>query len=811
MKYLITLFFATLFFVPAGAQGGLCPSNLDFELGDFSGWVCRAGTANNYPLPLTGPVPGRHTIIDAATAGADPFGFFPQLCPNGSNYSVKLGNQVNGSQAESISFTYTIPSLVPSFSMLFYYAVVLENPAGHPLQNQPRFRARIIDVSSGNPVPCVDFDFISSTAPGGFQISPIPGNLGSQVVYKDWTPVSINLDAFIGRTIMLEFITQDCAQNGHAGYAYLDVYTACNGAIQGTTICPGSTSITINAPFGYQTYEWYSDLTFTTLISSSQSVTFTPPPPVGTVLPVIVGPYPGYGCLDTLYATIRSAPAPVSNAGPDQSICQGNPVQIGGPPTAGYTYSWTPASQVSNPNISNPFAQPATTNPTEFIVTTTDILTGCSSSDTTVISTFFVDTVLSVSGNMDFCVGDPGPDLSVNSSSTAIQWYEQATGPIPGATGSIYKPVASGTFKAVITQGGCVDSTRYVTVTMHPLPVSSFTLNSDTGCVTLNSFVFTNTSNAPDNSPMVHIWTFSDGTWQPGPDASASFNQVGSYTAKLLTTTSFGCKDSTSGMVYVLPNGIPDFTWDSICTGRPVQFTNLSSENGSPRVSYTWDFNNGDPPINLRTPSPVTYNTPPGNIDVSLTMSALGCENDPRTIVKTVKVNLQEPGYRYRDITVPQNSSAFIHVRDTIGTVYNWRPPIHLSSYSTPYVEFFADGNDVLYLIDITDRHTCVTTDTIQMLVLKKPGYYLPSAFTPNNDGLNDVARPYLIGMKGLKSFSVFNRWGQQVFHTRTYGEGWDGKFKGVDQATGVYIWVLEFFDGNDKLVTEKGTITVIR
>ena len=113
--------------------------------------------------------------------------------------------------------------------------------------------------------------------------------------------------------------------------------------------------------------------------------------------------------------------------------------------------------------------------------------------------------------------------------------------------------------------------------------------------------------------------------------------------------------------------------------------------------------------------------------------------------------------------------------------------------------------------IDIADAHTCVTTDTLQMLVLKKPGYYLPSAFTPNSDGLNDVVRPYLVGMQSLKSFAIFNRWGKQVYATRTEGEGWDGKFQGIDQPAAVYVWMLEFYDADGRLVTEKGTITLIR
>jgi gliding motility-associated-like protein len=119
--------------------------------------------------------------------------------------------------------------------------------------------------------------------------------------------------------------------------------------------------------------------------------------------------------------------------------------------------------------------------------------------------------------------------------------------------------------------------------------------------------------------------------------------------------------------------------------------------------------------------------------------------------------------------------------------------------------------NDVKYLIDISDIHTCVTTDTMEILVLKKPGFYLPTAFTPNGDGLNDLIRPYLIGMKGLKSFSIYNRWGNLIFFSKTYGEGWDGKTQGLEQAAGVYVWILEFYNADNKVVMEKGTLTLVR
>jgi gliding motility-associated-like protein len=791
-------------------QAGLCPPNMNFENGDFNGWSCQAGIVlpdGSLSLAPTLPLPGRHTIISAATNGPDPYGSFPMLCPNGSQYSVMLGNNGGGHQAESVSFSYSIPASLTTFSMIFNYAVVLQD-FNHALFEKPRFRARIVDLSTNAPLPCVNFDFVTSAALLGFQLSPASPP-GAPVYYKDWTPISINLSAYIGRSIMLEFITNDCVYSAHFGYAYIDVNTTCNGAITGTTICQGDNSITLTAPFGFQSYQWFSDNTFSTLLGTSQTLPLNPAPTVGSIMPVIVTPFPGFGCVDTLYAAITVSPKPTSNAGADAIVCKYQSAQLGGPATPAYTYIWTSAGQVSNPVISNPMGIAIPPGPAEFIVRTTDILTGCYSDDTAYISNIVVDTAIRLAGNAEFCDLKNEAALSVNSSSTSIQWYNN-NATIGGAITSVYQPTISGSYWAQVVQNGCTDTTAAIPVIVHPLPLVSFGPDTDTSCVTKNSFLFTNTSSAPDNSAMTYNWIFSDGSSQQVIDAVKTFTAVGTYDVKLIATTAFTCQDSISSVVHVLPNGIPDFTWDSICVNRPVLFTNLSNENGSPLSNYRWDFKNGDPVYTVKKPAPVIYSAP-GKADVTLEITNLGCENDPRTITKQVQLNRQHIPISYRSVTVPQGSSHFVHIRDSVGNVYNWKPALQLSRYNAQYTEFFATGNDVQYLIDITDSHTCVTTDTLLMQVLKKPGYYLPTGFTPNGDGLNDVARPYLVGQKALRNFSVFSRWGQLVFYTTKEGEGWNGKYNGENLDTGVYVWMLEFYNNNNQLITEKGTITIIR
>ncbi len=905
-----------------------------------------------------------------APGGVDAYGRFPELCPNGSGFSAKIGNETAsitggiGNEASGVSYIYNIPATVSTFSLLFHYAVVMHEGSHTPAQ-QSRFRAIIRDVTSGNVVPCANFDFVVGSSLPGFQVSPI----NPQVRYKDWTPVSIDLSSLIGRTIEVEFITSECTQQGHFCYAYIDVNSNCNGAITGNYICPGNSGITLTAPFGFQNYTWYSDNTFTTVLANTQTLTVSPAPPTGTIYPVKIEPYPGFGCQDTLYADVQIAGNPVSNAGADQTICLNDHVQIGTTSTPGLTYVWTPANLVSNPIISDPQAwNPNVGVPAELIVTTTDILTGCTSKDTTYITSQQADTTLTFSGKNTYCADDSDPGiLSVNPAVLAVQWYngntpipgatshtyqptvsgsywaqvqqlgctdstritnftinpvpvsvagadasvcinetiqlgtapdpaytytwtpaaqvsdpaianpqawatgttpqqfivhtvDAATGcnsydttiitglvmdttmqltgkpgycegdaaagtlsvkntlssvqwydgatPIPGATGYTFQPLVSGDYWARLGNGACVDSTRTVTFTISKIPVADFLVGLDSLCISAGALTITNQSASTD--PMTYLWQFSDGTSQTTTDAVKTFTTPGTYTVRLTATTGLGCTNTTSdSTIHVMPNGKANFQWDSICIDRPVQFTNQSNENGSPAVQYIWRFNNSMPDVFMQNPPPVVYSTP-GLVDVTLRLEALGCENFADSIVRKVQVNKPKDGIQYRNITVAEGAREYIHARAGVGNIYNWQPRLQLSNYTAQYTQFTAT-DDQQYIITITDPHTCITVDTLQMLVLKKPGYYLPTAFTPNGDGLNDFAIPYLVGMKGLKSFTVYNRGGQLLFATTTYQQGWDGKHKGEAQPNGVYVWVLEYYDNNNLVVQQKGTITLIR
>ncbi|MBA2562863.1 MAG: gliding motility-associated C-terminal domain-containing protein, partial [Chitinophagaceae bacterium] len=106
----------------------------------------------------------------------------------------------------------------------------------------------------------------------------------------------------------------------------------------------------------------------------------------------------------------------------------------------------------------------------------------------------------------------------------------------------------------------------------------------------------------------------------------------------------------------------------------------------------------------------------------------------------------------------------------------------------------------------------CFDTDTINVTVYKiDPGLYIPTAFTPDKNGLNDVFRPIPIGMKTITYFRVYNRWGQLMFSSSTKGKGWDGTISGKPQDAGVYVWMIEGIDYLDNKIVKKGSVILIR
>ncbi len=116
------------------------------------------------------------------------------------------------------------------------------------------------------------------------------------------------------------------------------------------------------------------------------------------------------------------------------------------------------------------------------------------------------------------------------------------------------------------------------------------------------------------------------------------------------------------------------------------------------------------------------------------------------------------------------------------------------------------------YWLTVTDNNECTGTDTttVQDSVCKE-FVYVPSAFTPNGDGRNDVFRPVVYGLAVQYEFVIYNRWGQKVFESEAPGGGWDGTVNSMPAESGTYVWELSITLSGDTPLKQKGTVVLMR
>jgi hypothetical protein len=166
-------------------------------------------------------------------AGTDPNVGIPTTA-QGSSGAVRIGNAVNGLGCELLSKTFVVTGL--QSLVTFWYAVVLQNPAGHPANIQPFFWVRVTDALGNIVAGAFDFgngsDRVVADQSNPFFQSTTVGN--ETIVYKDWSCAQIDLSSQVGQQVTVEFITGDCGAGGHWGYAYIDSFCGnCKGSPTG--------------------------------------------------------------------------------------------------------------------------------------------------------------------------------------------------------------------------------------------------------------------------------------------------------------------------------------------------------------------------------------------------------------------------------------------------------------------------------------------------------------------------------------------------------------------------------------------------
>lgn len=348
----------------------------------------------------------------------------------------------------------------------------------------------------------------------------------------------------------------------------------------------------------------------------------------------------------------------------------------------------------------------------------------------------------------------------------------------------------------IVTNGICSD-TLSRSYTLNNAFAAGFNISADTLCRS-KELSFTNTSTGNN---LTYNWNFGDGnTFSGQTPPPHSYTNPGNYTITLTVNNDHACMDDSIKIVNVTDTPVVRFTGlnSQYCTGETV--TLATDITGANTGNYTW--NNGNN-ITSSNQSPVNYTySTEGNYTITLTATDRFCGdfNFSRSteIYKVPVFTLGE------DITLCPGMTTQVGVEPTTGYTYLWNTGATSSKITTAPAS-------ATYRLTV-DNHTCAASDEIFVEVLDNCLIKVPGAFTPNNDGRNDLLKAINADLAREFQLRVYNRFGQMMFATRVPTDGWDGRFKGVPADAGTYVWQLSYIHPVTGLhVYEKGTSILIR
>lgn len=275
-----------------------------------------------------------------------------------------------------------------------------------------------------------------------------------------------------------------------------------------------------------------------------------------------------------------------------------------------------------------------------------------------------------------------------------------------------------------------------------------------------------------------------------------------------VTATLGRCSAIDTVIVNVNPAPIPDAGVDGyICYGQTYQ---LQASGGN---VYNWT-----PDTYLSNTSisnPITSATKDITYTVSIVSDINGCAS---LITDQVYVDVTPPikvkTFPYDTIGYSGDQfQLFVATNDSDVINFSWTPSIGLSDprVQNPVVTLGNNGDVVQYQVITSTIAGCRGEGYVTVRVYKGPDIYVVTAFSPNGDGRNDRFLPIPVGIKSINFFRVFNRWGQLLFSTNRLHDGWDGTLQGTKQGSGVYVWMIEAITNDNRVISKKGTVTLIR
>ncbi|HEU4574252.1 MAG TPA: PKD domain-containing protein [Chitinophagaceae bacterium] len=515
-------------------------------------------------------------------------------------------------------------------------------------------------------------------------------------------------------TYVLKLVTNRGQLCSDSSTAEVKVYPGFFPGFTSTGICiskPTQFTDTTKATYGVvNAWSWdFGESTVSTDISNIQNPTYTYPTMGTKNVRFIVSS--DKGCIDTVYKDITIIDKPPIQLIPtDTLICVPDSVQLQALSTG--VYSWSPLTNIINPNTPTPIVHPTTS--TWYYVDVDE--QGCKNRDSVLVRV--VDHVtLKALGDTTICLGDPA-QLGVASDGLQYQWTPAQYLNDPALASPVAVPPGTTNFQVTATIGSCSASDNVLIKTV-PYPIA-----------------------------------------RAGNDTIICYNTTAQLQGSYVGSS---------------------FAWSPAATLKNPQTINPVAD-----------------PLNSTVYILTVYDT-------------IGCPKPGRdTVIVTVlpKVN----AFAGNDTSVVIGQP--LQLNATGGVSYLWSPPTGLSASNIPNpVGVYTNNFDsIRYKVLVADQAGCLDSASVLVKIFfVEPQVFVPTAFTPNADGLNDILKPIPVGIKQIDYFRIYNRWGQLVFSTNSYVQGWDGTIGGKPQGTNTFVWIVHAIDYTGKPFFRKGTVTLIR
>ncbi len=506
-------------------------------------------------------------------------------------------------------------------------------------------------------------------------------------------------------------------------------------------------------------------------------------------------------CTASTTATIVINPLPIPVIVVNTPVCVGQALNFTG--SGGVTYNWSGPSFINNTqNPSIPVA--SMFNNGSFVLTVTDA-NGCTNSTS---QNVVVNPLPNVNATGVTVCENGNATLSAGGGVT-YSW----NGP-NGFTSNSQNPVignaqlnVSGQYTVLVTDANTCTNTAVATIIVNPNPTAIVSNNTPI-CVN-------NNLGLSGSGGVTYNWVgpngFSSTSQNPNFNASSTAYS-GNYI--LTVTDANGCSGSATTSATINP--IPSVAITAVPNRGCAPFCTSFNLSTSPGVqTYNWNLGNG---ITGNTATQQTCYSTTGIYTVNVTVSdAIGCTNSATYTVEVFPQPVAD--FNHAPIKPIINIDPEVTFTDAShgDSIVKWQwyfmnTAQYTSTQQNPTFMYSDPGTYAVALVVTSDKG-CVDTLVRIVEVGEDFGIYVPNAFTPNADGLNDVFQPKGFGIVKYQ-LQIFDRWGERVFETKEFEKGWDGKFAGRGGdicEEGSYTWLINAVSVFGKAHELKGHVTLIK